>query len=206
VVTAEVGAAGTRSLVTALPDRDELAARAMRRAPLVTNPDRFRIRVHSGPSWYVSLMPYREGNTMKRTPGLIALALAAALTACSSGPSPAAMSAWQSGTGGKDLVKVAQYLSAANHAVISGNTLTADGGGIFLLGLAMQAAGDPPPADGAAYKQEMADLEAYGKALIGLSTDNNVTLLSGPLDKAQAVIDQHKGDWWAQKLDDAMKV
>ncbi len=47
------------------------------------------------------------------------------------------MSAWQTGTGAKDLLKVAQYLSAANHAVISGDTLAADGGGILLLGLAL---------------------------------------------------------------------
>ena len=128
------------------------------------------------------------------------------LAACSSGPSPAAMRTWQAGIGGKDLVKVAQYVSAANQAVLSGNTVNAGVGGAILLGLALQAAGDPPPADGDAYKQEMADLEAYGKSLGRLGTDNNVTLLSGPLDKAQAVIDQHKADWWAQKLNDAMKV
>ncbi len=52
----------------------------------------------------------------------------------------------------------------------------------------------------------MADLEAYGKALIGLKADSNITVLSGPLDKAQAVIDQHKTDWWAQKLNTAMQV
>jgi hypothetical protein len=70
----------------------------------------------------------------------------------------------------------------------------------------MQAASHTPPADGDAYKQEMADLEAYGKALMGVKADSDLSYLSGPLHKAQAVIDQHKGDWWAQKLNNAMKV
>ena len=145
---------------------------------------------------------------MKRTPGLIALTfvLTVALAACSSGPSPAAMSAWQTGKGGKYLVKVTQYLSTGNHAVISGDTQVANGAGIFLGGLAMIAAGEPPPADGGAYKQEMAYLKAYGNAPMTVKADSDLSQLRGPVGKAQAVIDQHKGDWWAQKLNDAMKV
>lgn len=144
---------------------------------------------------------------MKRSPGLVALilGLTVALAACGGGPSAATVNAWQSGTGGKDVTKVAQYLAAANQAVLSGNMTDALGGGVLPFGLALQAAGGPPPADGA-FKQEMADLQAYGKALMGLDKDSDISVLTGPLDQAQTVLDQHKTDWWTRKLDDAMKV
>jgi hypothetical protein len=41
---------------------------------------------------------------------------------------------------------------------------------------------------------------------MAVKADSDLSSLSGPVNKAQAVIDQHKGDWWAQKLNDAMKV
>lgn len=59
---------------------------------------------------------------MKRSPGLAALIpdLAGALAACADGPSAAAVNAWQSSRGGKDVTKVAQSLPAANQEILSG--------------------------------------------------------------------------------------
>ena len=144
---------------------------------------------------------------IRRAARVTAIGAILALAACSGGgPSPAAMKAWQSGAGGKNILKLAQYLTAANAAIAGGNTQDALGGGVLVYGFALQSADSPPPADASAYKQEMTDLEAYGKALMGLSASSSIGILTGPLNKAQAVINQNKSYWWAQKLDDAMNV